>query len=60
MDQALYAKATEIVWKQKEQFSNIVLRMGTFYTICNALSILAKQFRGAGLKDVCIKAVTTC
>ena len=27
MDQALYAKAAEIVWKQKDRFSNILLRM---------------------------------
>ena len=33
MDQALYAKATEIVWKQKEVFSKVVLRMGAFHTI---------------------------
>ena len=25
-DQALFAKAAEIVWKQKERFSNIILR----------------------------------
>ena len=56
MDQALYAKAAEIVWKQRERFVNIVLRMGTFHTICNALSILGKRFGDAGLKDICIEA----
>ena len=56
LDQALYAKATEIAWKHKERFSNILLRMGTFHTICNALSILGKRFRDAGLKDICIEA----
>ena len=30
--------------------------MGTFHTICNALSILGKRFRDAGLKDSCIEA----
>ena len=40
MDQALYAKAAEIAWKQKERFSNILLRMGTFHTICNALRLV--------------------
>ena len=39
-DQALYAKASEIIWKQKELFPHILLRMGIFHTICNALSIL--------------------
>ena len=56
MDQALFAKAAEITWKQKELFPNILLRMGTFHTICNALSILGKRFRDAGLKDICIEA----
>ena len=56
MDQVLFAKAAEIAWKQKELFPNILLRMGTFHTICNALSILGKRFRGAGLKDICIEA----
>ena len=56
MDQALFAKVAEIAWKQKELFPNILLRMGTFHTICNALSILGKRFRDAGLKDICIEA----
>ena len=56
MDQALFAKAAEIAWKQKELFPNILLRMGTFHTICNALSILGKRFWDAGLKDICIEA----
>jgi hypothetical protein len=44
MDQALFAKAAEIAWKHKERFSHILLRMGTFHTICNALAILGKRF----------------
>ena len=55
MDQALYAKAAEIAWKQ-DQFSSIVLRMGTFHTICIALSILGKQFEDSGLKDIFIES----
>ena len=56
MDQALYAKAAEITWKHRELFSNILLRMGTFHTICNALAIIGKRFRDAGLKDICEEA----
>lgn len=56
MDQTLYAKATEITWKHKERFASILLRMGTFHTICNALAILGKRFRGDGLKDIGIEA----
>ena len=56
MDQALYAKAAEIIWKHREWLSNILLRMGTFHTICNALAIIGERFKDAGLKDICIEA----
>ena len=55
MDQALYAKAAKIVWKQ-DQCSNIVLRTRTFHTICIALSILGKRFGDSGLKDIFIES----
>lgn len=54
MDQALCAKAAEIIWKGC--FRNIVLRMGTFHTICNALSILGERFGDGGLKDILIES----
>ena len=56
MDQALFAKASEIIWKHNECFCNILLWMGTFHTICNALSILGKRFQDACLKDICIES----
>ena len=56
MDQALYAKATEITWKRQHQFANILFRMGTFHTICNALGILGKRSRDSGLKDIFIES----
>ena len=31
-DQAIYAKALEIVWQNPQQFQRVVLRMGTFHT----------------------------
>ena len=39
-NQALYAKACKILWKQ-DKFKNIIIRMGVFHTICNLLSIIA-------------------
>ena len=56
LDQALYVKATEIVWKYPDIFKGIVLRMGEFHTICTLLSILGKRFQDAGLKDICIES----
>ena len=55
LDQALYAKATEIVSKYPNIFKGIVLRMGEFHTICTLLSILGKRFQDAGLRDICIE-----
>ena len=56
LDQAPYAKATEIVWKYHDIFKGIVLTMGAFHTICTLLSILGKRFQDAGLRDICIKS----
>ena len=55
-DQALYAKATEIKWKHREQFKDLVLRMGVFQTICTFLSVIGKRFQDAGLRDVIIES----
>lgn len=56
MDQALYAKAAEIKWQHPNTYSSIILRLGTFHTICNLMSIIGKRFEDAGLKDLCIES----
>jgi hypothetical protein len=53
IDQALYAKATEIIWKHADQYANIIFRLGT---ICNVMSILGARFQDAGLRDLRIEA----
>ena len=55
-DQAIYAKVAEVVWRDRERYSNIIIRMGTFHTICNALAVLGKRFQDAGLRDLCIES----
>ena len=55
LDQALYAKACEVAWKNRELYEKIILRLRTFYTICNLLSIIRKRFQDVGLSDVCIE-----
>ena len=47
--QARYAKATEIKWKHRAQFNDLVLRMGVSHTICTFLSVIRKRFQDAGL-----------
>ena len=41
---------------EARQFSNIVLRIGTFQTICVALAILGKRFGDSGLTDIFIES----
>ena len=55
-DQAIYAKAIEITWKHQKTFEDIVLRLGTFHTICVLLAVIGLRFGPAGLKDVIIES----
>ena len=55
LNQALYGKACEIAWKNRELYEKIILCLGTFHTICNLLSIIGKRFQDAGLSNVCIE-----
>ena len=43
-DQAIYSKAIEIKWKEKEKLKNTVLMMGMFHTIMVYMHILSKSF----------------
>ena len=52
MDQALYVKAAEIKGQHPNTYSLIILRLGTFHTICNLMSIIGKHSEEAGLKDL--------
>ena len=56
MDQALYVKAAEIIWKHSDKYDNIILRLGRFHTICNMMSILGTRFQAVGIRDLCIEA----
>lgn len=55
-DQALYARAVEITWKDAVKFQNIIIRLGVFHTICTLLAIIGKRFQDAGLRDLCIQS----
>lgn len=57
MDQALFAKAAQVVWKEHDRYASIILRLGTFHAICNLLSIIGKRFQDAGIRDLCAEPV---
>ena len=46
----------EIKSKNAELYKPIVLRLGTFHTLCTLLSIIGKRFQDAGFKDLCIQS----
>lgn len=56
VDQAIYAKVSEIAWKHRDKYANVIIRMGAFHIICNALAVLGKRFMDAGLRDICIES----
>ena len=56
LDQTIYAKALEVVWKKKEEFTSIVLRMGSFHITCVFLSVIGKCFRDGGLRDLLLES----
>ena len=51
-DQAFYAKAMEVLWKQKERFKGLVIMMGGFHLLMTLLAIIGTRFGDAGLRDV--------
>ncbi len=59
-DQAIYAKAQEILWKSQAEnphlFRNIVVRLGAFHTVGVMLAVLGKRFGDAGLHDLLVEA----
>ncbi|XP_065185837.1 uncharacterized protein LOC135816571 [Sycon ciliatum] len=55
-DQAIYAKALEVLSKHKDEFSEVVLRLGAFHTACAFMVVLGKRFGGAGLGDLLTEA----
>ena len=56
-DQALYAKAVEIIWKHPDKFqTKIIIRLGVFHMTCMFLSTIGKRFQGAGLRDLCVES----
>ena len=54
LDQAMYAKACEVKFKRKEEFSDVVLFLGIFHTLMMILGVIGKRFGDAGFKDAII------
>ena len=55
-DLAIYAKAVEIIWKNSEELSRIVPRLGAFHISCCFFAVIGKRFGDAGLADLLIES----
>ena len=55
-DQAIYAKACEIVWKRREMFKDVVLMLDNFHLLMMFLGVIGKRFGDAGLKDLSVQS----
>ncbi|XP_061913285.1 uncharacterized protein LOC133656293 isoform X2 [Entelurus aequoreus] len=55
-DQAIYAKAQQIRWKDQELTKRLVIRLGEFHTCMSFLGIIGKRFGDAGLQDILIES----
>ena len=55
-DQAIYAKAVEIIWKKMDQLKACVIMLGIFHLLMMYLRIIGKRFKDAGLRDVLVQS----
>ena len=58
-DQAIYAKAQEIIWSTNGEFSNIAVHMGAFHTSMTFVAVIGKRFGDAGLMSLMVESATT-
>ena len=56
LDQAIYAKAQDILWSKCDEFSNVVLRMGAFHTAMTFMAVIGKRFADAGLASLMVES----
>ena len=56
LDQAIYALAQDVVYKCRQEFECVVLRMGDFHVAMTMLAVIGKRFADAGLKLILIES----
>lgn len=55
-DQAIYAKAQEIIWSTNGEFSNVVALMGAFHLSMKFMAVIGKSFGNADLKPLMVES----
>ncbi|XP_067931037.1 uncharacterized protein [Watersipora subatra] len=55
-DQAIYAKAQQVRWKNETMKSRLVVRLGEFHTMMTFMGVIGKRFQLSGLEDILIES----
>ena len=55
-DQAFYAKAVEVQWKNRDVFKDLVLMLGGFHLLMMHLGILGCRYGDAGLREIAVQS----
>lgn len=55
-DEAIYAKAVEIKWKQPETYKSCIIMLGIFHTLMMFLGIFGKRFGDGGYRDLLVQS----
>ena len=56
LDQAIYAKGQEIISKHQNDFSRVILCMGSFHTACTFFAVTGQSFKHAGFHDILVES----
>ena len=51
-DEAVYQICKEIQWKTKNEFDNMVFRLGGFHIAKNFLGVIGKRMDGSGFSEI--------
>ena len=55
-DLAVAKKAYSLVWQSPEEFSDVIVRMGSFHLTCAFIGALGKKMRCTGLEEVLMES----
>ena len=55
-DLAVAKKAYSLVWQIPDEFSDVIVRMGSFHLTCAFMGALGKKMRCSGLEEVLIES----
>ena len=56
LDQAFYAKAAEVIWKNKDIFGDIVIMLGGFHLLMMFLGVMGIRYGDSELWDIAVQS----